>query len=116
MKPVLLAAASLFASWAGMSALCFGSPTQRHRMGLPEQDRWQRRRLAAAGILLIFLSLLAATAADGAAFGIVLWICQTGLAGLALIGMLPYSPAPVLHASRAAALLAPVFLAAGSWM
>lgn len=113
MKPVLLAMASLFASWAGMVVLCFASPTQRHRMGLAEQGARQRRNCVMAAILLFFFSLLAAIAADGTAFGIVLWICQAGLAGLALVCMLPYSPAWVVHSSRAAALLATVFLVVG---
>ena len=112
MKPVLLGAASLIAAWAGMTILCFGSGSQRHRMRLPEQNGGQRRWHRATGAVFLSLSLAAAIAADGASFGIVLWICQTGVAGLVLTCVLPYSLAWVVHAQRAAIVLAPVLLAA----
>lgn len=115
MKPLILAAASAFAAWAGMTALCFQSPNQRHRMGLPEQGRAQRYRFALAGVVLLAISLVAAIAADGPSFGIVLWLCQCGMVGLIMICLLPYAIASVLNIARAAAVLAPLLLFAGTW-
>jgi hypothetical protein len=111
MKPILLGTASALAAWASMAILCFRSSSQRHRMGLREQGKRQRRQYLAAAILLLSLSLLAATAVDGTSFGILLWICQTGIVGLALLCALPYSVTAVTRTSRAAALLAPVLFA-----
>lgn len=116
MKPVLLAAGSVFAAWAGMAVLCFRSSNQRHRMGLKEQTRGERWRFSTAGTILLALSLIAAIAADGASFGIVAWLCQTGILGLILICMLPYSIAWVIRTSRAAAWVAPLLLVVGVWL
>ncbi|MGH8807107.1 MAG: DUF3325 family protein [Noviherbaspirillum sp.] len=114
MKAMLFAACSGLAAWAGMGSLCFRSPNQRHRMGLPQQDDRQRLRFAAAGSAMLAISLLAALAANGASFGIVLWLCQTGILGFTLICALPYSPGWVAQSSRVAAGLAPVLLVAGN--
>ena len=116
MKPVLLAAGSVLAAWAGMAVLCFQSSNQRHRMGLKEQTRCERWRFATAGAMLLALSLIAAITADGASFGIVAWLCQAGILGLILICMLPYSIAWVTKTSRAAACVAPLLLIVGVWL
>ncbi|HYD78837.1 MAG TPA: DUF3325 family protein [Paucimonas sp.] len=105
MKPLLLAAASAFAALAGMAALCFQSPSQRHRMGLPEQARGRRCWFAAAGAAMLAISLIAAIAADGPSFGIVLWLCQAGIIGLFMILLLPYAIAWVIRVSGVAAIL-----------
>lgn len=111
MTPQLLAAASLLAAWSGMTVLCFASRNQRHRMHLPEQQDGQRRGYRAAAVLLLSASLLAAVTTNGTSFGIVLWICQAGLAGLALVCVLPYAATWVTRTSRIAALLLPVLFA-----
>lgn len=116
MKPVLLAAGSALAAWAGMAVLCFRSSNQRHRMGLEEQTRGERWRFATAGTMLLAISLIASIAADGASFGIVAWLCQAGILGLILICMLPYSIAWVTRTSRAAACIAPLLLVVGAWL
>ncbi|MBC7858540.1 MAG: DUF3325 family protein, partial [Burkholderiaceae bacterium] len=112
--PLLLAAGSACAAWAGMAALAFQSPNQRHRMGLIEQAAGRRRCFIAAAAALLALSLGAAIAADGAALGMVLWLCQAGMLGLALIGALPYSVAWAVRTARVAAVIGPLLLLAGS--
>jgi hypothetical protein len=116
MKPVLLAMGSAFAVWAGMSALCFQSSNQRHRMGLTEQTTGERWRFMGAGTALLAISLIGAMAADGASFGIVLWLCQIGVLGFALICLLPYSIAWATNTSRIAAVIAPMLLVAGNFL
>ena len=111
MTPQLLEAASMLAAWSGMTTFCFASRNQRHRMHLPEQQDVQRWTYRAAAVLLLATSLLAAVTANGASFGIVLWICQAGLAGLALVCVLPYAATWVTRTSRTAALLLPVLFA-----
>jgi hypothetical protein len=115
MSPLLLAAGSALAAWAGMAALCFQSSSQRHRMGLREQTRGQQRRFIAAGSALLAVSLAAAIAADGVSFGIVLWLCQAGILGAVLICWLPYSMAGVVASARCAAAAVPLLLAVGNW-
>lgn len=96
MNGVLLAALSAAAAWAALAVLCLRSTTQRHRMGLPEQTAMRRRLCGAAGGLLLLASLVAAVASDGPAVGAMVWLCQLGLLGLALIFLLPYRPGIVL--------------------
>ncbi len=115
MNPLLIVACSVLSAWSGMAALCFQSSSQRHRMGLREQTRGQQWRFIAAGCALLAFSLAAAIAADGVSFGIVLWLCQTGILGAALICWLPYSMAGVVASARCAAAAAPLLLAAGNW-
>ncbi|HYD60856.1 MAG TPA: DUF3325 family protein [Noviherbaspirillum sp.] len=115
MNAMQFAAGSALAAWAGMAALCFQSSSQRHRMGLREQTRGQQQRFIAAGSALLAISLAAAIAADGVSFGIVLWLCQAGILGAALICWLPYSMTGVVTSARCAAATAPLLLAAGNW-
>ncbi len=61
------------------------------------------------------ISLFTAIAADGVAFGFVLWLCKAGILGLVLIFWLLYSIAGVATSARCAAAVAPLLLAAGSW-
>lgn len=112
----MLAAGSALAAWAGMAVLCFQSSSQRHRMGLREQTRAQQWRFIAAGMALLATSLSAAIAVDSASFGIVLWLCQAGILGLALIFWLPYSMSGVTRSARFSAAATPLLLAAGSWL
>jgi hypothetical protein len=116
MKQTLFFFGSALAAWAGMAALCFQSPSQRHRMGLCEQTRRQRRPFIAAAVALLAMSLAAAVAANGASFGIVLWLCQTGVLGLALVCLLPYWPLHIAHLWRMAAIAATAALVAGNWL
>jgi hypothetical protein len=115
MKTLLFAAASTCAAWAGMAALCYRSSNQRHRMGLPAQAPELGRWFALAGTALLALSLAGAVAADGLSFGIVLWLCQAGMLGLAMICMLPYARDLVGTMSRVAAVLAPLLCAAAAF-
>lgn len=116
MTALLLAAGSALAVWAGMAVLCFQSPSQRRRLGLREHTGREKWRFILAGTALIVISLAAAIAADGAQFGIVLWLCQVGMLGLALICCLPFARTAVTASAWAAALLAPLLLASATWM
>lgn len=108
MKPVIFAFASALAAWAGMAALCFQSASQRYRMGLPAQGHGRRLGLALGGAALLGMSLAASLAVDGASFGSVLWLCQAGILGLLLVGVLPYAMTGVIRLAQAAAALAPL--------
>ncbi|MDQ1812366.1 DUF3325 family protein [Massilia sp. CCM 9210] len=116
MNAPLMAAGSAFAAWAGLAVLCFQSSSQRRRMGLREQSGRERWRFILAGAALIAISLVAAVVADGTRFGLLLWPCQTGMLGVALICLLPFARSAVTASARLAALLAPLSLAAASWM
>lgn len=116
MKALLLAAGSALAVWAGMAVLCFRSSSQRRRLGLREQTGRERWRFSMAATALIGISLAAAVVADGAQFGLVLWLCQAGMLGLALICTLPFARTAVTASACVAALLAPPLLVAASWM
>lgn len=115
MTALLMAAGSALAAWAGMGVLCFQSPSQRRRLGLPEQTGRQRWPCAMAAATLIAVSLAAAVA-DGVPFALVLWLCQAGLLGLALICTLPFARRGVTASMWVAALLALLVLAAARWM
>lgn len=115
MSPLLIAAGSTLAAWAGMAALCFQSPSQRHRLGLREQTRRQQQGFIATGSALLAVSLASAIAVDGVSFGVTLWLCQAGILGLALVFWLPYSMPGVVRSARCAVAVAPLLLAAGNW-
>lgn len=114
MNALLMGAASALAGWAGMAVLCFQSASQRRRMGLRELGGAEQGRFILAGTALIGVSLAAAVLADGTGFGVLLWLCQTGMLGVALICCLPFARAAVTASARLAALLAPLALAAAS--
>lgn len=116
MNALLLAAGSALAAWAGMAVLCFQSSSQRRRMGLREQTGPEQWRFILAGTGLIAISLAATVAADGTQFGVLLWLCQAGMLGVALICCLPFARTAVTASAFVAALLAPLSLAAASWM
>lgn len=116
MKVLLMAAGSALAVWAGMAVLCFRSSSQRRRLGLREQSGREQWRFTMAATALIAISLAAAVVADGAQFGLVLWLCQAGMLGLALICSLPFAKTAVTASAWGAALLAPLMLAAASRM
>lgn len=116
MTALLLAVGSALAVWAGMAVLCFQSSSQRRRLGLPEHTGREQWRFILAGAVLIVISLAAAIAADGVQFGIVLWLCQVGMLGVALICCLPFARTAVTASAWAAALLAPLLLASATWM
>ncbi|GAB3538372.1 hypothetical protein GCM10027343_03950 [Noviherbaspirillum agri] len=109
----LLAGASLLGALGGMAMLCAQSPNQRHRNRLPELARAQRLRFVSAGIVLLAISLAGATAGQGFSFGIVLWLCQAGLVGVAMICSLPYCGAWLERVFRVAAAAAPGLFVAG---
>jgi hypothetical protein len=90
MSTLLLGIWSAAAAFMGMAALCVQSKNQRHRMGWREQTVQQRCIFVALGALLLAASLAMAVRVNGLSFGIVLWLCQTGVLGLALICSLPY--------------------------
>lgn len=96
MNGMALSAASAAAAWMAMSVLCLRSSSQRHRMGLPELAPIRRKLAGAAGTLLLAASLAAAVTSDGPAIGLILWLCQAGLAGLVLTCLLPYKPGILL--------------------
>ena len=116
MTALLMAAGSALAVWAGMAVLCFQSSSQRRRLGLRELTSPEQWRFIMAGTALIAVSLAAAIAADGVQFGMVLWLCQVGMLGLALICCLPFARAAVTASAWAAALLSPLLLVAASRM
>ena len=116
MNALLMAAGSACAAWAGMAVLCFRSASQRRRMGLREQSAPEQWRFILAGAALIAISLAAAVVADGVQFGLLLWLCQAGMLGVALICCLPFARGAVTASARLAALLAPLSLAAASWL
>ncbi|UOD29679.1 DUF3325 family protein [Massilia violaceinigra] len=116
MNALLMAAGSACAAWAGMAVLCFQSASQRRRLGLREQGGREQGCFILAGTVLIAISLAAAVGADGSQFGVLLWLCQTGMLGMALICSLPFARTAVTASARLAALLAPLSLAAASWM
>lgn len=116
MTALLLSVGSALAVWACMAVLSFQSSSQRRRLGLPEHTGRERWRFILAGAVLIVLSLAAAIAADGVQFGIVLWLCQVGMLGVALICCLPFARTAVTASAWAAALLAPLLLASATWM
>jgi len=116
MKMVLLSAGSAVAAWAGMMLLCLQSTSQRRRMGLRDQTGVQQRRFIIAATAMIAISLGAAVAADGVQFGLVLGLCQAGMLGLVLICSLPFAQRAVTASAFVAAPLAPLLLAAASWM
>ncbi len=116
MNALLMAAGSACAAWAGMAVLCFQSSSQRRRLGLREQSGREQGRFILAGTALIVISLVAAVSADGSQFGVLLWLCQTGMLGMALICSLPFARTAVTASARLAALLAPLSLAAAAWM
>lgn len=115
MKSSLLACASALAVWAGMAVLCFQSSSQRRRLALRELSGSEPLRYFAAASALIGLSLAAAVAADGVQFGLLLWLCQAGMLGLALICALPFARSAVEASARAAAVSVPLLLAAAGW-
>lgn len=116
MKALLLATGSAMAVWAGMAVLNFRSSSQRRRLGLREQTVSEQFGFSLAGTAMIAISLAAAIAADGVQFGLLLWLGQAGMLGLALICALPFAPAAVTASARGAALLAPLTLLAASWV
>lgn len=116
MKALLMAAGSALAAWAGMMLLCYQSPSQRRRMGLRAQTGLEQWRFIMAATALIAMSLAAAIVADGVQFGLLLWLCQVGMLGLALICSLPFAKTAVTASAFVAALLAPLLLAAAGWM
>lgn len=116
MKALLVAAGSAFAVWAGMAILCFQSSSQRRRLGLREQSGREQWHFTVAATTLIVMSLAAAVIADGAQFGLLLWACQAGMLGLALIFSLPFARTSVTASAWLAALLAPLLLAVACWM
>ncbi|RSZ60402.1 DUF3325 family protein [Massilia atriviolacea] len=116
MNAALMAAGSAFAAWAGMAVLCFQSSSQRQRMGLREQSGRQQWGFILAGAALLAVSLAAAVVADGSQFGLLLWLCQAGMLGVALICCLPFARSAVSASARLAALLAPLSLGAASWV
>lgn len=116
MTPFLLAGASLLGALGGMALLCFQSPSQRHRSRLPEQSPGVRLQFMAGGVALLALSLAGAIAGHGFSFGIVLWLCQASLVGMAMICSLPYYSAWIEQMSRIAAVTAPGLFVAGSYL
>ena len=116
MSAIALFLVSAFASWSSMAALCFQSPSQRHRMGMRIQSRAARAGLVSAASALLALSLLAATRAYGMSFGILLSVCLTGVLGFALVCVLPYSVSRVANTSLALAVSAPALFAAIEWL
>ena len=84
--------------------------------GLREQTGPEQWRFILAGTSLIAISLAATVAADGTQFGVLLWLCQAGMLGVALICCLPFARTAVTASAFVAALLAPLSLAAASWM
>ncbi|HZW12586.1 MAG TPA: DUF3325 domain-containing protein [Noviherbaspirillum sp.] len=116
MTSFLLASASLLGALGGMALLCFQSPNQRHRSRLPEQSPGVRLQFMSVGVALLALSLGSAIIGQGVSFGIVLWICQVGLVGVAMICSLPYYRAWIEPLSRIAAVAAPGLFVAGSYL
>ncbi len=102
MNAVALAVCSLVTGWFALVVLCLRSSSQRHRLGLVSLARHHRWLLGLAGIALLAISLATATLVDGTAVGPVLWLCQLGLLGLAMVCVLPYAPGIVLGPWRGA--------------
>lgn len=115
MTPLLLTASSVCAAWAGMAALCFQSPSQRHRMDWPPLSGLRRLGFIVAAIMLLAASLVAAIATDGMPFGILRWVCQTSVSGVILSCSLPYSITVVALVSRMVAVLVPILFIGGYW-
>jgi hypothetical protein len=113
MMALLFGLAALLAAWSGMTALCLQVPHQRQRLRLRALEHGERRARTLAGVLLLALSLYAAMLGYGVPFGLVLGLCQAGLAGLVLACALPYRLALVVALARAAALGAALLLAGG---
>jgi len=116
MTAPLMAVGSALAGWAGMAVLCFQSSSQRRRLGLSEHSSRERSHFIFAGTVLLAISLAAAITADGGQFGILLWLCQVGMLGLALICCLPFARTAVTASAWASAVLAPLLLATASWV
>jgi len=116
MKALLMATGGALAAWTGMMLLYFQSSSQRRRMGLREQSGRQQWRFIAAATAWIAMSLAAAVAADGVQFGLLLWLCQAGMLGLALICSLPFAQSAVTASAFVAAPLAPLLFLAASWV
>lgn len=112
----LLAGASLLGALGGIATLCLQSPNHRHRNRLPAQTSAMRLQFISVGVALLALSLAGAIAGQGVSFGIVLWLCQMGLMGLAMICSLPYYSASVELVSRLAAITAPGLFIAGTYL
>lgn len=106
MKTQLLTMASGLAAWAGMAVLCFRSSSQRRRLGLRQQTWVEQWRYTVGALVLLVLSLVAAVSADGARFGVLLWLCQAGLLSLTLICALPFARGFLTASAWVAALLA----------
>lgn len=116
MTSFLLAGASLLGAFGGMALLCFQSPNQRHRSRLPEQTPGVRLQFILVGVTLLVISLGSAIGGQGVSFGMVLWLCQAGLVGLAMICCLPYYSARIEQLSRIAAVTAPGLFVAGNYL
>jgi hypothetical protein len=104
----MMSAASLLAAWAAMTGFAFQAPSQRHRLGLAPQRRARRALHALAASALLALSLAAAMQANGKAFGLVLWLCQACVLGLAATCLFPYAQRMLTRSSAVAALAAPL--------
>lgn len=116
MNAVVVATASVLGAFSGMALLCLQSPAHRHRNGLPEQDLPVRLGVIVTGAVLLYISLFAAVTGQGASFGIVAWMCQLGLLGLAMIILLPYFGPHIMQAARAAAVASPAALIAAHYV
>jgi hypothetical protein len=91
MKPLLLVVCSMTAAWAAMTAIYLQSTAQRERLGLRPQSPAERRAFIAVASGLLVLSMVAAVTRDGPSFGLVLWLSQAGIFGLALLCLAPYA-------------------------
>jgi len=79
-------------AYSGFTALCLAM--NRHHRQLWHRPASPRRALVLrlVGAALLGGSLLASTAGDGVARGVVAWFGILPLAALALVGVLPFSP------------------------
>ena len=88
-----------------MQSCLFSMPYAALSMGLFRHSGTSRSvdRNRCTGGELLAISPFTAIAADGVAFGFVLWLCQAGILGLVLTIWLPYSIAGVARSARCAA-------------
>lgn len=113
----MLTCASLAAAWAGMAVLYFRSAIERQRQGLPAQSTRRRCFLLVLGAGLLALSLALSVLSDGASFGAVLWLSQTGIVGLALICWKPYAKTTAIrHSAFISWVVSAVLVASAAWL
>lgn len=89
---LMMGVGSVLFAYAGMVALCLGLERHYKQVWGTPSTRVQRLVLRALGWAGLLVSLLLCAAGWGWAMGPVGWFGVISLAGLLLVGVLPYAP------------------------